>query len=84
MGLVLAVLGAWKKQIGGFVTVAVLVFVVSVHLMKPQDFIIYGICAGIGLVCALLSIKFHNFMLIAASSVWSNGSGQQYLLSAAI
>lgn len=70
MGLVLAVLGAWKKQIGGFVTVAVLVFVVSVHLMKPQDFIIYGICAGIGLVCALLSIKFHNFMLIAASSVF--------------
>ena len=51
-------------------TVAVLVFVVSVHLMKPQDFIIYGICAGIGLVCALLSIKFHNFMLIAASSVF--------------
>ena len=39
VGLVLAVLGAWKKQIGGFVTVAVLVFVVSVHLMKPQDFI---------------------------------------------
>ena len=70
VGLVLAVLGAWKKQIGGFVTVAVLVFVVSVHLMKPQDFIIYGICAGIGLVCALLSIKFHNFMLIAASSVF--------------
>ena len=70
VGLVLAVLGAWKKQIGGFVTVAVLVFVVSVHLMKPQDFIIYGICAGIGLVCALLSIKFHNFMLIASSSVF--------------
>ena len=37
VGLVLAVLGAWKKQIGGFVTVAVLVFVVSVHLMKPQN-----------------------------------------------
>ena len=70
VGLVLAVLGAWKKQIGGFVTVAVLVFVVSVHLMKPQDFIMYGICAGIGLVCALLSIKFHNFMLIASSSVF--------------
>ena len=45
----------------------------------------YGICAGIGLVCALLSIKFHNFMLIASSfCVWSNGSGQQYLLSAAV
>ena len=70
VGLVLAVLGAWKKQIGGFVTVAVLVFVVSVHLMKPQDLIMYGICAGIGLVCALLSIKFHNFMLIASSSVF--------------
>ena len=70
VGLVLAVLGAWKKQIGGFVTVAVLVFVVSVHLMKPQDFIMYGICAGIGLVCALLSIKYHNFMLIASSSVF--------------
>ena len=80
VGLVLAVLGAWKKQIGGFVTVAVLVFVVSVHLMKPQDFIIYGICAGIGLVCALLSIKFHNFMLIAASSVFgAAGSSIFYL-----
>ena len=80
VGLVLAVLGAWKKQIGGFVTVAVLVFVVSVHLMKPQDFIIYGICAGIGLVCALLSIKFHNFMLIAASSgAMAAGSSIFYL-----
>ena len=82
VGLVLAVLGAWKKQIGGFVTVAVLVFVVSVHLMKPQDFIIYGICAGIGLVCALLSIKFHNFMLIASSSVFgamASGSSIFYL-----
>ena len=37
---------------------------------EPQDFIMYGICAGIGLVCALLSIKFHNFMLIASSSVF--------------
>ena len=43
---------------------------VSVHLMKPQNLIMYGICAGIGLVCALLSIKFHNFMLIASSSVF--------------
>lgn len=75
VGLVLAVLGAWKKQIGGFVTVAVLVFVVSVHLMKPQDFIIYGICAGIGLVCALLSIKFHNFMLIASSVFGAMAAG---------
>jgi hypothetical protein len=75
VGLVLAVLGAWKKQIGGFVTVAVLVFVVSVHLMKPQDFIMYGICAGIGLVCALLSIKFHNFMLIASSVFGAMAAG---------
>lgn len=70
VGLVLAIVGAWKKRFGAFVTIAVLVFVVSVHLLKPQDLMWYGICGGIALVCAVLSIKFYNFMLIAASSVF--------------
>lgn len=81
-GLILAVIGAWKKRVGAFVTVAVLVFVVCVHLIKPQNLMMYGICAGIGLVCALLSVKFYNFMLIASSSVFgamAAGSSIYYL-----
>ena len=70
LGLILAVLGAALYRIGVFLTVFVLAGSISTYLIVPQDWIGAAICLVIGLVAAILAVRFVVVLTIIVTSVY--------------
>ena len=66
-GLLLAVLGSVLYRVGVFVTVFLSVSLFCVHLINPENWIFIGICQAIGLIAAILSMKFLEIITIFAT-----------------
>ena len=63
-GVILAVLGSVLYRVGVFVTVFLSVSLFCVHLMNPENWIFAGICQLIGLIAAILAMKFLEIITI--------------------
>lgn len=70
LGLILAVLGAALYRVGVFLTVFVLAGSISTYLIVPQDWIGAAICLAIGLVAAILAVRFVVVLTIIVTSVY--------------
>ena len=70
LGLILAVLGAALYRVGVFLTVFVLAGSISTYLIVPQDWIGAAICLVIGLVAAILAVRFVVVLTIIVTSVY--------------
>lgn len=66
-GLLLAVLGSVLYRVGVFVTVFLSVSLFCLHLINPENWIFIGICQAIGLIAAILSMKFLEIITIFAT-----------------
>ena len=70
LGLILAVLGAALYRVGVFLTVFVLAGSISTYLIVPQDWIGAAVCLAIGLVAAILAVRFVVALTIIVTSVY--------------
>ena len=70
LGLILAVLGAALYRVGVFLTVFVLAGSISTYLIVPQDWIGAAVCLSIGLVAAILAVRFVVALTIIVTSVY--------------
>ena len=70
LGIILLVLCARFYRFGAFVTVLVVGSLSTMYLLNPQDLIFLGICGAVGLVLALLSIKFTEVITIIVTAVF--------------
>lgn len=70
LGLILAVLGAALYRVGVFLTVFVLAGSISTYLIVPQDWIGAAVCLAIGLVAAILAVRFVVVLTIIVTSVY--------------
>lgn len=68
-GLILAVLGAVLYRVGVFVTVFLAVSIFGMHMVDPEEWILDIICLVIGLVAAILSVKFLEIITIFATTL---------------
>lgn len=66
-GIVLAVSGAALYRAGIFITVFVFVSAFSSYVINPHNGILFAVCAVIGLVAAVLSVKFTVVITILAT-----------------
>lgn len=66
-GVIVAVLGAALYRVGVFLTVFLGVGLFGIHMIDPRNWILLGICAGVALVAAMLSVKFINMFTILAT-----------------
>ncbi len=69
LGIVLAVLGAWKRRFGVFLTVWTAVSSVCMYFIRPADWMWGIICLAAGLVLALLSVRVVEFLTMLATAV---------------
>ena len=66
-GILLAVLGSVLYRVGIFVTVFLSVSLFCFHLVNPENWILAGICQVIGLIAAILAMKFLEIITILAT-----------------
>ena len=66
-GILLAVLGSVLYRVGIFVTVFLSVSLFCFHLVNPENWILAGICQAIGLIAAILAMKFLEIITILAT-----------------
>ena len=69
-GVILAVLGAVLYRVGVFLTVFLTVGAFCISILNPQDWIFLGICLGIALAAAILSIWLAVGVTIIATSLF--------------
>lgn len=69
LGIVLAVLGAWKRRFGVFLTVWTAVSSVCMYIIRPADWVWGIICLAAGLILALLAVRFAEFLIMLATAV---------------
>lgn len=81
-GIILAVLGARFYLGGVFLVEWILGFLVSAYFLQPNDWISALVCAGIGLVIALIALKFTEpvTMLITAIAGGFLGGQAVYIM----
>ena len=83
LGIVLAVLGAWKHRFGVFLTVWTSVSSVCMYIIRPTDWMWGSICLAAGLVLALLSVRFVEFLAMLSTAVCGavlGGTAAYYLI----
>ena len=83
LGIVLAVLGAWKHRFGVFLTVWTSVSSVCMYIIRPTDWMWGIICLAAGLVLALLSVRFVEFLAMLSTAVCGavlGGTAAYYLI----
>lgn len=68
-GIILAILGSALYRLGVFLTVFLSVSLFCFHLMTPDNRMLTGICLVIGLVAAILSMKFLEIITILATAL---------------
>lgn len=68
-GVILAVLGAVLYRMGAFVTVFLAVSLFGMHMVDREQWILDIICLLIGLVAAILSVKFLEIITIFATTL---------------
>lgn len=76
-GLLLAVLGSVLYRVGVFVTVFLSVSLFCLHLINPENWIFIGICQAIGLIAAILSMKFLEIITIFATVLLGRAGGSR-------
>ncbi len=69
-GLILAVLGAVLYRAGIFLTVFTAVSSFCVGVINPGDWISVGICLAVGLVAAILAVRFASVLTIFVTTVY--------------
>ena len=86
LGIALAVLGAWKRRFGVFLTVWISVSSVCMYIIRPEDLARGIICLAAGLVLALLAVRFVEFLTMLATAVCGaalGGTAACYLIPSA-
>lgn len=68
-GIILAILGSALYRAGVFLTVFLSVSLFCFHLMTPENWMLTGICLVIGLMAAILSMKFLEIITILATAL---------------
>lgn len=69
VGIILAILGSALYRVGVFLTVFLSVSLFCFHLMTPENWMLTGVCLVIGLVAAILSMKFLEIITILATAL---------------
>lgn len=67
-GLLFAVLGAVFKVIGGIIISLILITYTFALILSPQSMLMLGICSAVGLIVALLGIKFRKTVAVIATA----------------
>lgn len=70
LGVILAGLMAWLYRFGVFALTWAAVFAICAYIISPDNMIMWGVCAVVGLVFALLSIRFLSVITIFVTAVF--------------
>lgn len=70
VGIILACLSAVIYHVGAFLIVWIVGIAISGFVIRPQDLVGVLICAGIGLVLALVALKFTVPIIVVLTSIY--------------
>ena len=70
LGVILAGLMAWLYRFGAFVLIWAAVFAICTYIISPDNMIMWTVCAVVGLVFALLSLRFLAVITIFVTAVF--------------
>lgn len=69
LGVVLAVLGAWRYRFGVFLTVWASAGLTCVYIIRPADWVWGAVCLAAGLVLAVLAMRFITLLTMIVTAV---------------
>ncbi|MCL2864262.1 MAG: hypothetical protein FWE25_01845 [Lachnospiraceae bacterium] len=72
LGLALAFFLAWRFKLGAFFTAMVLAAGFFINILEPNTWMMYLICLGIGLVAAMITLRYTVPVVVIAAAIFGS------------